>query len=85
MRWCLKQSDIEIPARLVELRRLYLHAHGNALFGRHALLFGKVAHLLRDLHRAELGPTHAAEVRHLGAVFGQGFVVVGLCRIRVQP
>ena len=36
-----------------------------------------VAHLLRQLHRAELRPAHRAEVRDLRAVGGQRLVVIG--------
>src|ERR1700722_16828418 len=35
-----------------------------------------VAHVLRDLHRAELRAAHRAEVRHLVRVLRQGLVVV---------
>jgi len=41
---------------------------------RHAA-FGVLAHVLRDLHRAEMRPAHRAEVRDLGAVRRQRFVV----------
>ena len=37
------------------------------------LLGRKLAHFLADLHRAELGPAHAAEMRGLGAFGGDAF------------
>ena len=40
------------------------------------LLAGKVPHLLRDLHRAELWAAHRAEMRGLGAFGWQRLVVV---------
>src|SRR5262249_18285989 len=40
-----------------------------------AMLRGVLAHLLRDLHRAELRPAHRAEVRDLGALRWQRLVV----------
>src|SRR6516164_6782537 len=43
-----------------------------------------VADLLGDLHRAELGPTHRAEMRELGALGRQGLVVELLGRLRVE-
>jgi DNA-binding LytR/AlgR family response regulator len=46
--------QVDLPAPLLELGRLALH------------LRGVLAHVLRDLHRAELGPTHRAEVGDFG-------------------
>ena len=43
-----------------------------------------VADVLGDLHAAELGAAHAAEVRDLGALGRQGFVVVRQRGHRVQ-
>jgi hypothetical protein len=40
------------------------------------LLGGVVADVLRDLHAAELGAAHAAEVRDLGALRRQRLVAV---------
>src|SRR5258708_29939292 len=44
-----------------------------------------VAHVLRDLHRAEMRAAHRAEVRHLHAVFGQRLVVEVLGRVGIEP
>src|SRR3954469_6692759 len=55
---------VELAALLHELDRLLLHA---ALY--------VVAHVLRDLHRAEMRPAHRAEVRRLSAFLRQGLVV----------
>ena len=71
---------VQAAAALLELLGLGFHAGGQRLRLGHAFGGGKVAHFLRDLHRAELGAAHGAEMRHLGRVFGQGFVVVFLGR-----
>src|SRR5918912_963547 len=55
-----RTSNIELTAFLRELLRLLVH---------------RVAHFLRDLHRAEVRPAHGAEVRGLRAFRGQGCVV----------
>ena len=62
---------VEFPAGGPELRRLV----GHSLL--HVLPPRLIPHVLRDLHRAELGAAHRAEVRHLGAVGRQRLVVVG--------
>ena len=54
--------DVELAARRLELGRLFGHAASRLAFGD-ALGRRVVAHLLRDLHRAELRPAHGAEVR----------------------
>src|SRR5215467_9027604 len=48
------------------------------------LLLGELAHLFRDLHRAELGTTHRAEVRTFGSGCGQRLVVKVLCGVGVE-
>src|SRR4051794_32781030 len=58
------KSDIQLTAFLDELLRLLFHP-----------LFGVVAHVLRDLHRAEVRPAHGAEVRGLGPLGRQRGVV----------
>ena len=57
---------VQIAALFDELFGLFRHAVGH-----------KLADVLRDLHRAELRSAHAAEMRGLGALLGQGFVVEG--------
>jgi hypothetical protein len=51
-----------------------------------ALLGGVVAHVLGDLHRAEVRAAHRAEVRELVRVLGQRLVVelLGLLRIEAE-
>src|SRR6187551_1743327 len=44
----------------------------------------ELAHLLGDLHRAELGPAHRAEVRGLGAFRREGLVVVLLGGVGIE-
>src|SRR5215831_18652793 len=66
-----RRVDIHLAAELPEfLRHL-----------RHPLLLviergGVVAHVLGDLHGAELRPAHGAEMRDLVRLLGQGLVVV---------
>lgn len=44
----------------------------------------ELPHFLADLHRAEFGAAHAAEMRRLGALCGQGLVVVLLGGVGVE-
>ena len=41
----------------------------------HALRGGVVAHFLRDFHGAKMGAAHGAEMRDLGGIFGQRFIL----------
>ena len=45
---------------------------------------GEVAHVLADLHRAEVRPAHGAEVGLLGGMLGQRFVVELACLVGVE-
>src|SRR6185437_4626163 len=71
--------DIELAAKLAKsLRHL-----------RHALLLVVerrriVAHVLRDLHRAEFRPAHGAEMRHLVRLLWQGLVVIFARGVRIE-
>ena len=78
------QGHVEAATSTLELLGLGGHALLQRSILGQALLGRKVAHLLRDLHGTELGPAHGAEMRHLGAVLGQGLVVVLLRRLGVQ-
>ncbi len=69
--------QVNLPTPLPELRRLLRHP---LLRLRHA----RVPNILADLHRAELGPAHRAEVGHLGALGGQGLVVEGARGHRIE-
>ena len=55
---------------------------GNERLRRRILLGRKIAHFLRDLHRAEFGPAHRTEMRGLGAFRRQGLIVVLLRRVK---
>jgi len=59
-------------------------ARGEEGIRRLVLLGGEVADFLSDLHRAELGAAHRAEVGGLGAFGGQRLVVVVLRRVGVE-
>src|SRR3546814_3681662 len=48
------------------------------------LLRREIAHLLRDLHRAEFGAAHRAEVGGLGALRRQGLVVILLGGVGIE-
>src|ERR1043165_1071326 len=62
-------SNIKLAAFLRELLRLLVHG---------------LAHLLRDLHRAEVRPAHGAEMRRLGPLGRQRGVVKLLRRLRIE-
>src|SRR3546814_12361034 len=55
-----------------------------SVFGGLVLLGRKLAYLLADLHRAEFGAAHAAEMGGLGAFGRQRLVVVLLGRVGVE-
>ena len=75
---------IQLTPFVAELLRLLLHAfHHRFLITVQAVLIGIVTHFLADLHGAELRPAHGAEVRHLGGILRQGFIVVFTGGIRV--
>src|SRR3954471_3939619 len=65
---------IDLGALLHELDRLLVQA-----------LLDVLAHVLGDLHRAEMRPAHRAEVGDLHALLGQRLVVEILRRVRVEP
>ncbi len=63
---------------------LLLAIHADQL-DLHGLEFRRViAHILSDLHGAELGPAHGAEVGHLAGLLRQGLVVVGASGVGVE-
>ena len=66
---------VELAAGGRELFALLLHAFLEGGLGRDALLGGHLAHVLGDLHRAEVRTAHRAEVRRLGGRRRQGLVV----------
>ncbi len=68
---------IDLRSLLFELLRLLGHSmFQGGLFIGDALGGGVVAHILGDLHRAELGAAHRAEVGHFMGIFGQRGVVI---------
>ena len=76
---------IDLAAALPELLSLLLEAvhERRGLLGD-AVAGGVVAHVLCDLHQAEVRPAHGAEVGELGA-FGRQRLVVELARgLRVE-
>src|SRR4029077_4367707 len=83
---CPRESGllVDLGALLHELDRLLLHAlFQRALLGQ-TLLLGVFAHVLRDLHRAEMRTAHRAEVSELGALLRQRLVVELLRLVRVE-
>src|SRR5512135_1629621 len=66
---------VDLRALLHELDGFRFHAFREGVAFVQALLCRVVAHVLRDLHRAEVGAAHRAEVGELGAVLRQGLVV----------
>src|SRR5205814_544688 len=81
----LLRADVELAAALAEFLGLLAQAlsDGDGL-SWHAVLGGVLPDLLRDLHRAELGTAHRAEVRDLGALGRQGLVVELAGRLRIE-
>ena len=57
---------VDLRALLHELDRLFFHAFRQRFARAHALLVGVIAHVLGDLHRAEMRAAHRAEVGDLG-------------------
>ena len=81
----LLDRHVNLPALRREFLGLLIHPALQRLGLAQALGCGEVPHFLRDLHAAELGAAHAAKVRALAAVFGQGFVVEVARGVGVQP
>src|SRR5471032_3376761 len=76
---------VQLTAFLLEPLCLLGQALGHVHIHRfNALVGGVLTHFLGDLHRAEFRPAHRAEVRDLGRVFRQGFVVIRARGVRVQ-
>src|SRR3989442_2561666 len=78
-------ATVELAAALPELLRLLLEPlhERRGLLGD-AVRGGVVAHVLRDLHRAEVRPAHRAEVGELRPLGGQGLVRGLPTRLRVE-
>ncbi|KGD50920.1 hypothetical protein DP43_4898 [Burkholderia pseudomallei] len=76
---------IDLRAALHELDRLHFHPLLQRVVFRHALLSGELAHVLRDLHRAEVRAAHRAEMRDLRRILRQRFVVEFSRLVRVEP
>ena len=82
-------TQIQLAPRLFEQLAHLGHAllgflGGEEVFGGLVLLRRKLAHFLADLHRAEFGAAHAAEMRGLGAFRRQGLVVILLGGVGVE-
>src|SRR5690606_3147647 len=75
---------VDLGALLDELNRLDLHALLEGLGLVQAFLGGVLAHVLGDLHRAEVRAAHRAEVRDLGRLLGQRLVVEGFRLVVVE-
>src|SRR5262249_29961184 len=77
-------SDIDLCPLLFELFGLLAHASLKRLGVLEALLRRVLAHILSDLHGAEVRATHRAEMGQFGTRSRQGFVVEFLRRLRVK-
>ncbi len=75
---------IDLSPLLHKLHRLHFHPLLQRFVFADALLRGEVAHVLGDLHGAEVGAAHGAEVGDLGGFLGQGFVVEALGFVGVE-
>src|SRR3989454_909868 len=78
-------ATVDLAAALPELLRLLLEPlHKRRGLLGDAVAGGVLAHVLRDLHRAEVRPAHRAEVRELRPLRGQGLVVELARRLRIE-
>src|SRR5690348_11136886 len=75
---------VDLRTALHELDGLGVHALAQRVLVGEALLRRVVAHVLRDLHRAEVRPAHRAEVRELRAVLRQRLVVELARLVRIE-
>src|SRR5690606_24188748 len=77
---------VHLRALLAELGRFGGHALLQRAGFVQAVFGGVVAHVLGDLHRAEVRAAHRTEVGQLVRILGQGLVVelLGLLRIQAQ-
>src|SRR5450830_2121031 len=75
---------IQLGAILDEFNGFHFHAFFQRRIVRDADAGRVFAHFLGDLHRTEMGAAHGAEMRHLGGILGQGFIVEFACLVRVQ-
>ena len=83
------RAHIKLAPRFLEQLAHLGHAffgflRRDEILGGLVLLRRKFPHLLADLHRAEFGAAHAAEMGGLGALGGEGLVVVLLRRVGVE-
>src|SRR5690348_8571239 len=83
---CLSHVAVHLAALPAEFGSLLGHAFAQCRSFIDAVFARVVAHVLGDLHGAELGAAHGTEMRGLGSVLGQGFVVefLGLVGIEAQ-
>src|SRR5688500_17972994 len=77
--------QVNLRTLLAELYGLGLQAALECFLIGQPLFRRIVAHVLRDLHRAEVRPAHRAEVRELGTVLRQRLVVELACLVRIEP
>src|SRR5262252_4146220 len=80
---CLK-LPVEVSAALAELVGLLRHPLREGLSLGDSLRRRVVAHVLRDLHRAEVRTAHRAEVRELRALGRQRLVVELAGGLRIE-
>src|SRR5215212_2529621 len=77
-------SLINLRSCCDELRSLLFHTLLQSRLLVQFFLRGVLAHVLRDLHGAEVRAAHRAEVRELCALLRQGFVVIFTRDFRVE-
>src|SRR5690348_14733379 len=84
-RHSLGGGDIDFAAFVVKALAHFDHSAVGVFRNRPLFLqSGEFPDLLGDLHRAELGSAHRAEVRGLGALGGKGLVVECLGGVGVE-
>src|ERR1700722_12983791 len=75
---------VDFSAACAEFGCLGLHALAQRVGVADTMLLRVIAHILCDLHRAEVRTAHRTEMRELVRVFRQGFVVKFLRLLRIE-
>src|SRR6267378_5585285 len=75
---------INLGARCGKLPRFLFHTNRQCLVFRYLLFGGKLPHILRNLHRAEMWTAHGAEMCGLRSFLRQGLVVELTRGLRIE-
>ena len=75
---------VNLTTRFHKLLRFFFHSLINSNLNPNPPLSSIIPHVLTDLHRAELRPTHRTEVRHLMRILRHGLVMVFTRTLRIE-